>query len=741
MEEWKKLNFKIEESYMDLTTDGLEVKETTYIFAKNGVGKTQYTNKIPKDDNIFIFNDDFTSKNVFYSQKDKNEDDFSMIKGIEKSQEKNTFDLMFGHNVQETIEEINKKQLKLADIENQIKSAISDGFLVDIRENYSPTITKIKKGTNLTKIPEYVIKTNITDKYKILDESISTNIFINKYNAFSKLMEKYNDSVEALMKEVKNTSEVELAVINIHKAAQDYGKPFDFINYPVDQNELSKHIKGIETQKSSLTNEYNSCLENLKKEYDDLINDKFLKESDIDFLKVSINKIKSLKIDLIKKRDTLDMTDVHKIEFYDELKPIDKGSIQKEINDFVSENIYGLLKTNIKKMFEERSSCISEINALEKIKEENLEKFTIETLEILNGYIKHFEIDYFTVDFDTKPAKGKDGTTKLIIVGERQLKTLSEGEAKILSLSYFLTVLQTKINKLSGNLILVFDDPFDSNDHTRVNLIKNIPFNFGEEKIKSLGVLQTKYEMKNKGNKIKLLILTHNINVLYALTSNLIIKNEEEMFYNIKYEDSIEIMEWKKIENKIDISKVYTPSFFPNETYISLKLDSLNKKMINNNIHPSIARSIWFTQMRLNEAISTTKRNHYKALVKNLSWGTSTPENSYEPSKIESMYSALEKYVNDKKWFSENEAKIKEYLRSVKEENEKENNFQLVDENLLNLIPNIKKEEASVLCNTINRLINFLNSAMDDKNCEKIRRARHKEYLASTITAFGIEEW
>ncbi|MEG1009739.1 MAG: hypothetical protein RSF67_08030 [Clostridia bacterium] len=197
-------DYFIDKSYFKLSKsnfDYLFEKKITYIFGKNGVGKTtlseEIRNMMPNKD-FFIFNSNYIASNLFISEFDKEEN-----KGTLKSDthnKKNTYEIFFGK--------------KLIGILNQIEE--NNKNIKDYKENIEIEIKKYKEEFN-----EY-------DMVKKFFDGIESKSFNFDYVYIESESEKYNLEIKEnlidkfiIINEEKN---IEKIVTNISRLNQSVTK-------------------------------------------------------------------------------------------------------------------------------------------------------------------------------------------------------------------------------------------------------------------------------------------------------------------------------------------------------------------------------------------------------------------------------------------------------------------------------------------------------------------------------------
>ena len=604
-------------------------KPTTYIYAKNGVGKTRWTreHKAPSS-KIFLFNEDYVTKNIFIGR---------MVDEVKKNntsqQNKiNTHKILIAPFINEIIKEIVEIEEKMKKSEEDIVSVVGMGFDFDNAieakvPNFSDIIdSKSKKNNFYSKLDEETLEKEVKRKIVTFRNIENINKKIGQVNELHELMESVNLSIRELNKEVKSTSNKELQFIRIHKNVLEYietseDNSLNFMDeFNIEKEKLENYIKRIVDTKTEKLENYECFVEKYNKKRNEII--LIISEVDGEELENKVEEYKKISYEAnIKIERTEKLKEPTLVK---RLETKNKEDIEKQISDFINkpENKFGLYKKDIKNLVAEYFRSRKNLKEKRDEKKQKTEKITNEVIKKMNSFIEGFGFDYLKIGIKNGNISGESGITTLEMEGDHPIETLSKGESGILAFSYFLTMFEIKIEKQKGDVQLIIDDPFDSNDHTKSHHFKSLSFNYEKTIYKSIGGLQVAYKKKT-GKELKLILLTHNINVLYALTSNLIENAKEDendnlMFRKVKHADSIEIREWinnpKKngiIEEFVEIS-----SFFPNEKVMKEKLEKLYDFFITNDCAINEAQLAWYMLMRLYDGNDAKKeeciRDFYK---------------------------------------------------------------------------------------------------------------------------------
>ncbi|BDU67750.1 MAG: hypothetical protein TYPL_4030 [Candidatus Tyloplasma litorale] len=772
----EKLNISIEE-HIKLNVQNMDKKPITYVFAKNGVGKTTYTrkiNEIKKEnnlENILIYNQDFIVNNIFISSIDK--ENSEIINNISNPIKNSTFKLFYAENIKDISDKIDKNQKCLDEIKNKINDFIKKGYIETIKQNQKyfdfkePTFNELKKSFKDDQIKDFIVSSKEIEK-KIISsiEKIKNNEIINDFFAECEkvyfLINNTNKIIDFINENFNKQKNEETIIINLHKEAMKIKKDFLFIRkIEIKQKDIEEYLKEYSNKVNEKITSLNLNVKKIKKKIKEIfnrgiykeikkikeVNELFEKFSDV-VKKINENNdnFKKININIYSILENLPFLNIEekRIDFEKEKKII-KNEFEKNKINFFKESY------EINRNFKEDKKIECEINKLKIQREDNLVEISEKIEKRFNYFLNHFDASFKILLPKPKQGKGSSGNYEIEI--NKEIKKLSEGERKIFSLSYFFVHLEIKINKLeeNENLIVLIDDPFDSNDHSKANKLSNIKFNLDKFGIATgIGGLGKKINenKKEKQLKSKFIIFTHNLNVLYELTSSL--KNNEndkkKLFSDMKNDDKndVEIREWKLNSGNTRVDEIINfRSFFPNEENISNFLESIFINFIidsNFKIEDEYIKSlktIFYIIVRINDIPHNEKkqciRNNYKNLIQNEIWGGNYPKN-----KEENICKNIHKILNSKILSKDNE-RIKEISNKIFNS---ENDFLPIKKSMINFekLFEIDCGEKDILINFSKRFSLLIQNAHEKKDENLLRRIRHRNYLSSTIVAFGIEE-
>lgn len=751
------LNDDIKLGYLDLNVEDMSSKQYTYIFARNGVGKTTYTRRI-KNDQAMVFNKDYVSKNIYVSKLDKNTQETKAEQ--DTLNQSSSFKIFIG----EGIHDINKKHIAAEADYNNAKELLSKK--ISINENIiksknfnikPPTQNSISiNRSKLKDVDNDKIK-NLNSKIKSYDDYDLSTTLKNKINALidmSNVIKDKIDSYNNISMEVYSGEDED--VVKIHKQAFKIEKPWKFIDIDVDRNLLEKHIEKINDIKLKPSDEINRLIKNIK---EDIQKDSKLFETYEDqLLREKFKTVNNIYKDIVM-ISPKSVDPVNSIEFLNKIEIDNRDSLKELIHKIIENETIELLQDplELKKLADDlqekdeiRKQLVTQIK--EKTKE-----ISEETAERINAFLHFFAVDDMKVKFKTSLKQNKDETLILDFENGRNLDKLSEGELSIFSFCYFLTDVEYRANSENRDLAIVIDDPFDSNDHTKIFKFKDIPFIYRKKEVKSFGGLQLKYN-EDKEKQMKIVLLTHNIQVIYSMISSL---KEEiksgEKFNKIKFSDKIEIREWIKSGTKVRDDNILASSFFPRDELIRDGLYRLVYNLIDLDVSPnesySSFRLLWYLILRISEDATNLRsgemydesqrlRGKLKEIIQNQAWGDSYV---WDMSKAkEHIEFFLRENLIDLEITPIHNERIDDILNVISTKLGMQESVKFEKEILS--IELFKKsgfndDDTYTMIRYLKRFSNYLMVAYKDKMPDTFRRLRHKEYLYSSIIAYSLEEF
>lgn len=745
------LNVEIENE-IKLKVNSMGEKQFTYIFAKNGTGKTTYTRNIKQNEEVItkIFNVDYIKKNIYIentSNKEKRENKRN------DNIESNSFNVLIGNGINEIVETLNRLNENKIEIESELKDLINEGFIDEINE-FKPTIPTINNIINnielYKKIVKEDLKTNLINNINVLKNILTYNEYIEKLNEIIdkiNIIHEYSKEYNEIVENVYVGEDRK--IIDIHKIAAKIEGEWIFAGNKVNQNEVFewfKTIDNLKSQKSVLIDAEVAKVKILFNTISDKATYKLFKEYYHD-----INNIITIEEIVNSYPDNLDINETKKIKlknFEFKLELYNQEEKLANVNNYIETNIFRLFKKYNKKLFLDLIEIRKKITEQEKKKTDLTKELDYKTASYINKYLKHFSVNDIQVEIKSKKKAGTSGQLSISLKKERKISDLSEGEISIFAMSYFLADLNLNLEYLDNPIAIIIDDPFDSNDHTKIYKFKNIPFIFKGNELKGFGELGK--ELDSNGLDSKFIILTHNIQVIYSMISNLQDGNSRS-FNMVKFFENIEIREWIKRNNNIFDGIIIPRAFFPNDAVIFSNLLKYLDYMIKKEEDHFKIKLIAFLLLRLSENIKIDKNNpdidvdskwryHFKSILQNELWNNYT---KYKPLSQKTIVENFEAVLSPKT-FKDKRKFIEEIASKIEKDNidkiwgveiNEENHFDFDSES------DFDSDEWEILQKYLERFNDYINEAYELKEPEIFRRLRHKEYLFSTIIAFALEEF
>lgn len=734
-------NIKIDFLEIDMN-DFDDECNVSYIYGKNGTGKTTISREVKKEKiKSFIFNKDYISANIFIDDLKDEQNNTKMG----KNQKENSFHMLFGEKNLILNKEINKLKESYEESERKIKDQLSDKENafdqkiiqifneMNMELNYNKTYNELKKekfdeNLKFDEEKKKIIE-NIANKFKNLDENNKKIEKINNILNFEKindLITKYNETL--------NKSSTDSKVYKIHEIASQYKKEkINWMDKDYEVVQIKEYLEKLsKTKKENYDNlkgkviEKISNLEELIKIQKDFY---FLNDNDKKCFKLSANLINELKkINYDKKISNL------KID-YNKIESLKEEILLKEFADEVGENQNSMFKKfdEIKILFlkikKEKNEWENKTKELINSQKELDKKFERKINEVLSK----FGINYLKISIETKNAYKNTMTNITLKNKERNFLHLSEGEKSSLALAYFISQLELQLDDINEDFIIFIDDPFDSNDHFKVDSFSEIKLKINDE---NLSIPEAMQKIENKNNlKLKLIITTHNINVLSSLCINLVNENtckKNKTFQPIKEEKGIAIYELIQTNEKSSkLNKLNLSHVFPIENNLVKKCEEeiseiLKCNISEKNIDMFILLVIFL--IKLYDKVDNKRRNLYSLFV-------------YKKIKNKDVISC-----EDLKKKLEKFDKFREFTNNFNEETckliFKKNHEEINVEKLNFKFKNC--DDKDVLKEYLKKFALLLNKITLEKNEElkktKLKRLRHKNNYHSSIIGYAVED-
>ncbi|MGL5521888.1 MAG: AAA family ATPase [Metamycoplasmataceae bacterium] len=686
-------NISIDEDFFKLSSSNFQKlfqKKTCYIFGKNGSGKTtisrQILFKLKKRFDLFVFNKDYIKNNVFIQ--DSNNENFDIQK-ISPNNKKKTFEIILGTSLIEIVNKIN-------DNENNIsinKKILEESFYIneDLKNNlFFLKISKPlyqKNDFQTATIRRNIIKniSSLEEKEKILEELKLKINSIKKFDKREDISKLFNSLLEKINEQNININNFSnywnkfaksQKIIDLHNKALELSEPegvIEFIGKEFKKKEIEEYLSKNSSNKniifgklkeqqikiSKLINIILININNLDK--DNWLNDLYIKTKEIE------------------EKNNIIFQENKKIDFNFQLYDKNELDIEKEkqeAKDFLNKHWITLIIKN-----EEIENIIENLNSFEtllqnknslKIEKQNLqEEFKEDFIVKINKVIEHISKNEFNINLNDS-TRGDDHFLELVSKNKK-IENLSEGEKTTLAISYFLVDFWINYKKINKNYIIFIDDPFDSNDHFKYDNLFNFKFNIEELEINFTSLLGKIEESKNINGR--LIISTHNINILSAFIRNL--KNERQdkndLFFKIKHENSINLVHLEKKDNQAEVIELDIDLFFPKEEkmtkYINISLNSNDLNKID-----EIEKQIYLLICCLKVKMLDIYENYSKIRGKTKEFVNKNRENINFNFSINDIKKFLQKFYsnNDEvKINSHSEEKFAKYLFFIKKRYEK----------------------------------------------------------------------
>lgn len=510
-------------------------KKMIFIYGKNGSGKTTLSRSL-KDNNCYVFNEDFIYKNVYVIQNDgakvdqttKNnfselligEEEVTIKKEIVKLEE---FNKKLSQELRDKNILVNNVLFKngLSQDDNILTTMIDDNFKYNFEgtqeeqlNNYeyiSKLEQKIKNDEDLQlKIKQLNKQENLVD----LNNKINNNPLLNAYL--------YSDNVivNTLNQEILLIKSYDKTITELEKLAKDKN---------VDSKYFETIKKCLDIQKETGTDKCFLCgTENVLtkiEEWSKIISDKTISERDTlkKKLKQSIDSANTI----LESKNIYEVVAPKTIKFIElyidtiktiissidnkkyELLKIYSFELDSKIVETkeIKESIRNYLLKSFEKDIVFYNSLINLVTNTIKFKKENLDKLLTknsnENEKSINTILTELGLNKeMTVTVDRYGGNPK----YKIDLKNGNINSLSDGQKHKLALAVFLNYIKNK--KLDKDSIVLFDDPVVSLDESGYHLFKKYIIN---------NIMKPEIE-----NSPTLIILTHNFNYLYVQISNVI---------------------------------------------------------------------------------------------------------------------------------------------------------------------------------------------------------------------------
>lgn len=717
-----------------------DVKKVHYIFGKNGTGKTTISRELKKlKIKTFIFNNDFIRKYLYI---EKLGNDETSTADVSPEQKRNSFNLFLGKEQSRLAKEIvdletvNKNLIREFNSKVKYTETILNDEINGVFKNFvipleiPKTYIQFKKDKNNFETSKKITKAKM-DKIRNLKSDFDLieplNSLIKKVNLFLN-NSKLNDYISKF-NDVLDLSDTDKIVYDIHKKASKYEKEeIDWIGTKYKVGDIKNYLKKLSQTKSSTIKGLESYIEIAKNEYKIIISDSHFEkicEHNKDIEKVIRKKFEILDSISFKKKNKL-LDEIEEIELLKNSNFID--SFNKIYNNDQYQFINELPK--LKNEFREIN------NNEATIEEMKVELFEFQNLldqnitKKVNKHLSTLESKHLEIEFNSS-SKNNGNIMDITFKNRDYMSELSEGEKSSLSLAYFLAMVENELETIKDDFIIHIDDPFDSNDHFKIDAFSNIKFEIGG-KVKSIPSMLS--EIEKRGINAKYIISTHNVPVLSSLCRSMINNNSEKhnlAFHDIKkeYLKYIGINEIKvnSNNNKRTLNKIDLGHIYPIESNIMRFLENELKDILEcgiNDDNIGNLKVICLNLIKLYDGWDRRKRNAISLLVP---WITKGFENIANKDKINTALSEVGFASLSHVAYSNLVNNIKKPVKVIGK--------------LLNFEGCEDSEKLKNYMIKIQDIINDINSIQDEEvKLRKLKRLRHKNNYHFSIVGYAIEE-
>lgn len=512
-------------------------KKMIFIYGKNGSGKTTLSRSL-KDNNCYVFNEDFIYKNVYVIQNDGAK--------VDQTTKNNFSELLIGEEevtIKKEIvkfEEFNRKlslELKdkntlvtnvlfkngLSQDDNILTTMIDDNFEYSFEStpeeqlnNYGYTSKLEQKIKNDEELQLKIKQLNKQENLVDLNNKINNNPLLNAY------LYSNNEIVNTLNQEILIIKSYDKIITDLEKLAKEKN---------VDSKHFETIKKCLDIQKETGIDKCFLCgtenvLSNIE-EWNKIISDKTVSERD-NLKKKLKQSIDSANMILESKKiyELVAPKTIKYIELYiDSIKAIISsidnkkyellkiGSIELDSKIVETKEIKESIRNYLLKSFEKDvvfyNSLINLVTKTIKSNKENLDKILTknsnENEKSINTILTELGLNKeMTITVDRYGGNPK----YRIDLKNGNINSLSDGQKHKLALAVFLNYIKNK--KLDKDSIVLFDDPVVSLDESGYHLFKKYIIS---------NIMKPEIE-----DSPTLIILTHNFNYLYVQISNVISK-------------------------------------------------------------------------------------------------------------------------------------------------------------------------------------------------------------------------
>ncbi len=734
----------IENDYMKIDLKEFnDSKRTHFIFGKNGSGKTTIAREIKKSELMnFVYNRDFIFENIYEEILVSGE-----IEANQKPENKsNSFSIFFGKEAQILL----SKRNEYLDKKKELIESINQSLEVD--EKYKPFLKlaniRISTDIKFSKIKNAKEKADLKNAKKISNAKLiemeeiaknihslqTRNILIGKWNdlnnkikSLNNLSKKYND--------VLNLDSTDSVIYDVHKMASEYEKDtFIWMRKEYKVKDIELYLKELSNAKATIIKETLNAIDLLLKNIETI-------ESDTQYSKV-FQQNHNIEIRKLKKEIEKEKINVDKEKTLNSVSCLNKieKEEQKKLSDVISsklgDNKYSWVKNlnEAKKTFaeiEDNDKLIEEITQTLAEKQAKIEEKSEKTI---NEHLSILTADKLKVKLETKTTATKS-YTEIVLLNGMDISKLSDGEKNSLAFAYFLVYLEKELAHVKEDFCVVIDDPFDSNDHYKIDSFRDVKFTFSGKKV-NLSELIWRSAKKNKVSS-KYIFMTHDIATLSSMAIGFIDKYECKKDFHFmpissKFYKNLEVYNLLNTSNKESMLEVISLShFFPNEVKIAETFSDIFKKIWKSEITLENLWAIKVASIFLCKYYDKTDNEYrlfHKAIVMDILANNKIPTFDEINGLIPQGYFEEIGNLNKDSY---------DVLKS------NENKIVNIDNNVLKsfLKDSIDKEELKYyiefFIDHINSVINETDINLKDK---KMKRLRHKNNYQYSLISYAIED-
>lgn len=595
----------------------------------NASGKTTISRHVKiSDENCYVFNKDYIAKNV-YSEVFK--DDEILIDASDSFSTGN--DIFFGEDINNDISKLEALTKEMANLESTCKDNLKI-YHEDISDaiNYM-LVEKLIQNKTINTAKKYPLSdfvsldletiSEINDLYKLVSENDFYEILNKKINEVKVIIEATNKKIEEFNKQKNDL----LASHPLYKMYQESLKipdeKFIFMEHTYIKADVEKYfIENIKNRSEAVIKLIKTNYGKINDATKQIRNEISSREINSGYKKMmkSIYEIDELVSQYLKNK--IYGVSLQSIDVFEFKADDNKAKLIKIISDNRT-RLYKepkLLKRIIKRYLELEDE---EENINEQI-EFKQNEVTDKIISRINCHLDKFDASNLELRkvLKSKTSKGKSSNGKGskkevgIEMKQKDITFLSEGEKRVIALSYFLADLEQKLNDNKEPITVFIDDPFDSNDHYKSDRFPHLDFVINGEEIKILKYFK-------ESNRNKLIISTHNISVMSSISKTLIDQRscKTDLCFSPMQNDVNDFFQFLTIEKKENESVLesFNPSLLhPYENNVEKEIKNQLKGILLEAKNVEVSKHLKFLLlilMKLKDGVDNNMRNHIKPLI------------------------------------------------------------------------------------------------------------------------------